>query len=609
MPWRGSPGSGSVTGSVPCLAMPDLQRYLDIRSAGGGRLTAAGDTLVFITNITGVPQAWSMPAGGGWPTQLTFADQRVGGVAPSPTDPSLIVFSRDDGGNERMQLHTVDPSGFAEHDLVVDPEVIHRFGEFGPDGSWFVFCDNRRNGVDFDLFWRDLQGEERLVAELPGWNAVADVSPDGRSALVGHFTSNVDGNVWRIDLETGAIEDLTPHDHPTLFSPSGFTPEGDILLVSDHDGEFRRANRLRNGMIEGFGPDADIDGLVVEHGAAAIAWNDGGRTRAAWFNPITLVVGEEIELPLGVAGGFRIAPDGSHMVFTMSAASHPADVWQVTVGETRPSRLTASSTAGVAPDSFVEPELHTIASFDGLEVPAWVYRPAGVDRPPVIVSVHGGPEAQERVGFNPIYQYLVASGYAVVAPNVRGSSGYGKTYLSLDDVRLRMDSVRDLEAVGRWVKGRDDLDGSRMAVMGGSYGGFMVLAALTSAPDLWAAGVDIVGIANFVTFLENTGSYRRAIREAEYGSLETDRDFLESISPINHVEEIRAPLLVIHGANDPRVPLGEAQQIHDRLEALGRPVEMLVFDDEGHGIVKLPNRRVAYGRTVAFLDEHLGAAG
>jgi dipeptidyl aminopeptidase/acylaminoacyl peptidase len=227
----------------------------------------------------------------------------------------------------------------------------------------------------------------------------------------------------------------------------------------------------------------------------------------------------------------------------------------------------------------------------------------------VVVSVHGGPEAQERPGFNPIYQYLVAAGYAVVAPNVRGSAGYGTSYLALDDVRKRMDSVRDLVEVGRWVGGRDDLDGDRIALMGGSYGGFMVLAGLTEAPDLWAAGIDIVGIANFVTFLENTGGYRRALREAEYGSLVHDREFLEEISPINKVDRITAPLLVIHGANDPRVPLGEAEQIVARLEELGRTVELMVFHDEGHGIVKLVNRRRAYGRVVEFLQQALGTAG
>ena len=291
------------------------------------------------------------------------------------------------------------------------------------------------------------------------------------------------------------------------------------------------------------------------------------------------------------------------LVRNPSGAASPSDVWRVR--GTGLERVTSSSTAGIDPVSFVEPEVVVVPSFDGLEVPAWVYRPAGVERPPVIVSVHGGPEAQERVGFNPVYQYLVAAGYAVVAPNVRGSSGYGKSYLALDDVEKRPDSVRDLIGMGEWVRSQPDLDGDRMAVMGGSYGGFMVLAALTEAPGLWAAGVDIVGIANFVTFLENTGSYRRALREAEYGSLAHDREFLESISPIHKADRVAAPLLVIHGANDPRVPLGEAHQIVEKVEANGTPVELIVFDDEGHGVVKLANRKVAYGRVVVFLDEHL----
>ncbi|MCJ7725969.1 MAG: alpha/beta fold hydrolase, partial [Acidimicrobiia bacterium] len=243
--------------------------------------------------------------------------------------------------------------------------------------------------------------------------------------------------------------------------------------------------------------------------------------------------------------------------------------------------------------------------FDGLMIPVWVYPSAGDGG--VIVSVHGGPEAQERPGFNPIYQYLLAAGYTIVAPNVRGSSGYGRTYLSLDDRRKRMDSVADLNAVGHWVAADGRFGGARMAVMGGSYGGFMVLAALATDPDLWAAGVDIVGIANFVTFLENTGDYRRSLREAEYGSLAEDREFLEAISPTSMVDRITAPLLVLHGANDPRVPLGEAEQIVGRLRELKRDVDLVVFEDEGHGIVKLANRRVAYRRIVDFLGEHLGS--
>ncbi len=586
--------------------MPDIDRYLNIRSAGGGRLTADASTLVFVTNVTGVPQAWAMPRGGGWPRQLTYADQRVAGAVPSPVDPGLVVFARDDGGNERMQLHTVDPSGAAERELVTNPNVIHRFGEFGPDGNWFVFCDNRRNGVDFDLYHRTIEGEERLVAELEGWNEVTDVAPDGSAALVAHFESNVDGYAWLIDLDTGEHTDLTPHTGPVFHVPVAFGPGGSVFVVSDRDGEFKTAYRLQDGEWEGFGPqDADVDGLVVDRGLGMIAWNDGGRTRAAWFDLRTLAMGLEVDLPLGTAGGMSVAPDGSEVALTISGPEHNADVWRIPAWSATPARVTRSDTAGIDPATFVSPDLVSVESFDGFPVPAWVYRPEGVERPPAIVSVHGGPEAQERPGFNPLYQYFVAAGFAVVAPNVRGSSGFGKTSLALDDKRKRMDSVADLNEVGRWVLESGDLDGSRMAVMGGSYGGFMVLAGLASAPDLWSAGVDIVGIANFVTFLENTGDYRRALREAEYGSLAEDREFLESISPTTMVDRIVAPLLVIHGANDPRVPLSEATQIVDRLRELDRVVELMVFDDEGHGLVKLANRKVAYPRVVDFLREHL----
>jgi acetyl esterase/lipase len=587
--------------------MPDIQRYLDIRSASGGVVSADGATVVFVTNVTGVPQAWAVPAGGGWPHQLTFADQRIGGVTMSPVDTDLVVFWRDDGGNERMQLHAIDRRGFDERDLITDPGVIHRFGDFGPDGSWFVFCDNRRNGVDFDLYRSDLGGAHELVAAMPGWNVVSAVSPDGDRALVGHFESNVDGSAWVVDLGSGEIADLTPHEGHQLNVPVGFGGAEEMFVVSDRDGEFRRAWRVTADEWLAFGPpDADVDSLEVRHGRGAIAWNDGGRSRVAWFDPAGLEVGPEVGFPLGVAGGLRVEPGGGGMLLTFSGAASNADVWRVPAGATTPERLTSSSTAGIDPGSFVEPEAVLLSSFDGLEVPAWVYRPPGADRPPVVVSVHGGPEAQERVGFNPVYQFLLAAGYAVVAPNVRGSSGYGTSYLALDDVEKRMDSVEDLNAIGRWIVEQGDLDGSRMALMGGSYGGFMVLAGLATAPDLWAAGVDIVGIANFVTFLENTGDYRRALREAEYGSLGRDREFLESISPTRMADRIEAPLLVIHGANDPRVPLGEAEQIVAAMRSRGRTVELLVFDDEGHGIVKLPNRRVAYGRIAGFLDEVLG---
>lgn len=594
---------------VPDRDVPDLDRYLAIRSARGGAHLAGGRQLAFVGDLTGVPQAWTVPAtpGGGWPVQLTFADDRVQGVRPSPADADLVVFGRDAGGNERTGMHRVAPDGTGERPLTFDPDVIHRPGAFTPDGRVLAYCANGRNGVDFDLHRLDPgSGEAAVVAELDGWNSVTHVAPDGGTALVGHAHSPMDTDCWLVDLATGRVRNPTAHDRPARHLPGGFTADGRLLARSDRAADFLRAGVLEpDGGWRWFGPHRwDADDLDAAGGTVALTVNVDGCSRL-YLVDVDRGREREVPLPLGVVEELRVSPTGEHVALSFSGPRHNPDVWVVDVASGELGRVTRSPAAGLDPATFPEPVLDRVASFDGLEVPVWTYRPAGVERPPVVVWVHGGPESQARPAFSPLFAYLVARGVAVVVPNVRGSTGYGRRYASLDDRELRPDSVADLVEVGRWVQARPDLDGDRLAVTGGSYGGFMVLAAITTAPELWTAAVDIVGIANLVTFLENTGDYRRAMREAEYGSLANDRDVLTAMSPIHRVDRIVAPLLVIHGANDPRVPLGEAEQITARLRALRRHVELLVFDDEGHGIAKQANRRVAYGRMVEFLAEHL----
>jgi dipeptidyl aminopeptidase/acylaminoacyl peptidase len=326
------------------------------------------------------------------------------------------------------------------------------------------------------------------------------------------------------------------------------------------------------------------------------------------------------DLPGNVAGGVSFGPDGDRVALSSSgrttntnilvldvAALREADPASTPVMADTVEQWTQASTAGIPTEAFREPELIHYETFDGREIPAFFTLPASLPEggTPVIVDIHGGPESQRRPSFSGLRQYFLSRGYALFEPNVRGSSGYGKAYTKLDDVENRMDSVRDIGAGVDWLEAHDAVDTDRIVAKGGSYGGFMVLAALTEFPDRWAAGIDVVGIANFVTFLENTGSWRRELREAEYGSLAEDRDFLASISPINNVEDIEAPLFVLHGANDPRVPVGEAEQIVAQTREQGVPVEKLIFEDEGHGISKLDNQITAYRRIVAFLDEHV----
>ena len=332
---------------------------------------------------------------------------------------------------------------------------------------------------------------------------------------------------------------------------------------------------------------------------------------------------EIVDVPAkGIVGGLKFSPDGSRLAFTFSSAKYNPDVWIYDLNAKKFTQLTHSDRAGLDQNSFVEPQLIKFKSFDGREIPAWFYRPqttvttktgtlSATMKPPVkenlpvIVSVHGGPEAQERAGFNALYQYYLSRGYAILATNVRGSTGYGKTFTHLDDVRRREDSVKDLAAAAYWLRTDGGADVKKIAVIGGSYGGYMTLAAITLYPDLWAAAVDTVGIANWETFLQRTSGYRRRQREVEYGRLDKDLDFLREISPINRVDRIKTPLFVIQGKRDPRVPYTESEQIVESLRKRNAPVEYKLFDDEGHGVNKLKNRLVVYPLVADFLDKHL----
>jgi dipeptidyl aminopeptidase/acylaminoacyl peptidase len=322
-------------------------------------------------------------------------------------------------------------------------------------------------------------------------------------------------------------------------------------------------------------------------------------------------VSEREKLPgmaAAIIGDASFSGDGRHIAFSFSSASQPGDIWVYEVATSQVRPVTQSSRAGIPASSFVTPQVVSWESFDKIRIPAFLYLPQGAAKDgklPVIVHVHGGPEGQERPGFNPVYQYFLNRGYAILAPNIRGSSGFGKAYLHMDDYKKRMDAIKDVAMGVEFLKGTGYIDPKKIVIMGGSYGGFMTLAQATMNPDLWAAAVDIVGIANWDTFFKHTGAYRRAHRASEYGDPAKDPEFMASISPINHVDKIKAPLFVIAGANDPRVPKEEADQMVEKVKAKGVPVEYIAFPDEGHGMAKRANRIRGYTAIADFLDKYV----
>ncbi|HKC62946.1 MAG TPA: S9 family peptidase [Pyrinomonadaceae bacterium] len=626
-----------------------IDRYLNIRSATGPALSPAGDRVAFLTNITGTPQVWMTSAQGGWPDQMTFYPDRVDFVRWSP-DGSGLIFAKAVGGDENAQLYLLSPDGSQIKALTNSPKVRHNFGGWSHDGKKISYASNKRNKDYFDVYVMDVaSGREELVYQQDGSNDPVAWSFDNRYLIVSHDNEqlSLDNDLYLVDTQTKQSTLLTPHEGAAEFGNVHFAPNGHSIFLGTNDkrefyslAEMNLATK-KVDIIDDTQWDLEATQMSNDGSLFAYTINRDGfselyiRKLDTDGKPLITVMGEKeapVQLPgKGIVSGLQFSKDDSKLAFSFSGSRYNSDIWLYDLKTRKLSQVTHSSTAGIPRESFVEPQLIHYKTFDGHEIPAWYYRPqeskslgsanvsgpvigSGVllERPdellaglPVIVSVHGGPEGQEQPGFSAIYQYFLSRGYAILAPNVRGSTGYGKTYTHLDDVRKREDSVKDLAAAVEWLKAQGGADPRHIAVMGGSYGGYMTLAAITLFPDLWAAAVDTVGIANFESFLKNTSGYRRKLREVEYGSLEHDLDFLRSISPLSRVARIKTPLMIIAGKNDPRVPYTEAEQMVKALRERNAIVEYKLFEDEGHGVAKLSNRLIVYPLMADFLDRYM----
>jgi dipeptidyl aminopeptidase/acylaminoacyl peptidase len=603
---------------IPQELIERMRRYQNTRSAALEGWTP-DEQITISTRFGNTSQLHLVAEPMGARRQITFFEEPVTTADWSPTGARKGAFYvRDAGGDENFQLEYLDPAASGSVQIT-DGTGRAGTGVWSPDGTKYAFQWTKRNGVVTDVYIEDPLDRKlpELIFEAPtvGWNAV-DWSPDGKSLLLIHFVSANESYLWVYDLATREKREIEPSSVKAARG-GNFSRDGKgVYITSDLGSEFRtlRYVDLASGKVT---PLTDhipwnVDDLAFSRDGRYLAYavNQDGADQLMLRDLAAQKEMASPELPFGVIGSFEFDAAGERLAFSLQTPGQPYDVWIYGVGDGRLERWTQSEIGPLDAKRFVAPALVRYPSFDSVdgkprEIPAWVYKPAGPGPHPVLINIHGGPEAQARPIFSIATQQWLELGYAVIAPNVRGSSGYGKTYLALDNGMKREDSVRDIGALLDWIATQDDLDASRVVLIGGSYGGYMVLSSMTHYNDRLRGAIDVVGISNFVTFLESTADYRRDLRRPEYGD-ERDpemREFLQKISPLNNAGKIDKPMLIVQGQNDPRVPVTESEQMVAKIRANGGEVWYLVGLNEGHGFAKRDNADYYQWAVALFLEK------
>ncbi|HWR35091.1 MAG TPA: S9 family peptidase [Clostridia bacterium] len=606
--------------AVPASIAERANQYTESRAAAALDWHPLKREMLITTRFAEVNQIHEIKMPGGARMQLTFFPDRTGGAAYHPHKGDYFVFSKDVGGGEWFQLYRYDVAS-GNVTLLTDGKSRNIMGPWANAGDRVAYGSTRRSRGDLDFYIIDPSNKssDRLLVQNQGggWG-ISDWSPDDKTLLAEEYVSVNESYLWLVDVATGNKTLLTPKGGEKIsYDAIGFSRDGKgIYVTTDQGSEFQRIAYIdlatkKPTFLTDYKWEVEGGRLSWDRKLIAFTTNENG---LGVLHVLDTAAGKERalpKLPVGIIGGINWHENNRDLAFSITSARSPSDVYSLDITAGKVDRWTYSETGGLNPLTFSEPELVKWKSFDGLEISGFLYMPDAAKfagKRPVIINIHGGPEGQSRPGFLGRSNYFInETGVAIIFPNVRGSLGYGKTFALADNGMAREGTYKDIEALLDWIKTRPDLDANRVMVTGGSYGGHMTLAIATRYNDRIACSLDVVGISNFVTFLQNTEAYRRDLRRAEYGD-ERDpkmREYFERTAPFNMAKNITKPLFVVQGKNDPRVPISEADQMVSTVRQNGTPVWYLVGKDEGHGFGKKKNADFQFYSTILFMQQFL----
>jgi dipeptidyl aminopeptidase/acylaminoacyl peptidase len=618
------PNENLIAENIPEISKElanQVKKYSEARGASLVAINPNNNEIVISTRFAATAQLHIVKQAMGARTQITFFDEPISGASFEPTNGNYMIYSRDAGGNEFGQLYKFDLKTLQSKILTDGGRSQNGGINWRKDGKGFYYMSTKRNGGDRDIYFMDPNNpaSDKLILERKGggWG-ISDISSDNKNLLISEYISANESHIWNLDIETSKLTEVTDRKSKGIIqNNSSFSnTKNEVWFVTDKENEFERLATYNlttkktsyhtssiNWNVESYDLSEDKKSLVF-------ITNEAGINKMYLMNTATKIFKEVKNLPIGLLGSASFTKDNQSIFFTQSTAKTSSDVYKLNIKTGTISSWTRSEMGEMQEKDLSLPKAIAWKSFDGLEISGFYYPAAAKfsGKRPVLINIHGGPEGQSMASFLGANNYYTNEmGVAIIFPNVRGSSGFGKTFIAKDNGFLREDSVKDIGALLDWIALQPDLDKDKVMIMGGSYGGYMTLATAFHYADRIKCSVDIVGISNFNTFLKNTEEYRRDLRRVEYGDERNPEmaAFFEKIAPLNNIDKIKKPLFIIQGTNDPRVPVTEATQMRDKLKTQGNTVWYLEAKDEGHGFKKKPN--VDYQRlaVIRFMEEFL----